>query len=218
MFRTTPGTPAPHLPIKTAARYLGVSATPIRKGLASGVIPNLSLATVETLSRRDVLHEVDSVTGAPVPVLRLTPWQSETQDDAGAPPRMGIGYQHCMLDVDFLSSCDRWWPTSGRDQVLAAQAVLVAIGSIIVGWIDIDINKKIGVDSSGRLHYPGHIVARLDDVLGRSVRSVNTSSPNAAIAQTVMGLRVLGGGGGSITRLDPSAGLSADADTEEGDE
>jgi hypothetical protein len=216
MFRTTPGTPAPHLPIKTAARYLGVSATPIRKGLASGVIPNLSLATVEKLSHRDVLHEVDSITGAPVPVLRLTPWQSETQDDAGTPPRMGIGYQHGMLDVDFLSSCDRWWPTSGRDQVLAAQAMLVAIGSLVVGWVDID--EVMGVDSSGRLHYRGRIVARLDDVLDRSVRVLDRTSANAAIAQQVMGLRVLGGGGGSITRLDASAGLSADADAEDGDD
>lgn len=201
MIRTTPGTPIPNLPIKTAARYLGVSATPIRKGLAAGVIPDLSLATVDELSRRAVLNEVESVTGAPVPVLRLAPAQRAV-DAPGAPSRTFTGYRHGMSGVDFLASCDRWWPTSGRDLVLAAQSMLVACGSICVGWIDVDGVKT--VDDSGLLHYNARIVARLS-AADDSVLILDHSSPNAEIAQLAVGLRVLGGSGGSITGLDASA-------------
>lgn len=202
MIKITPGTPIPDLAFKTAARFLGVSDTPIKKGLAAGVIPDLSLTTVDKLSRLGILENVESVTGARVPILRQSPAAPATDDPEGAEWRPFSGYQQGMTDAHCLAASDRWWTQPGRTSVLEAGAMIVACGGITLVWLDI---SGVSVDEpTGLLHYHATIVARVDDVLTGVVRILDPTSPNAAIAAAVLGLRVLGGRGGSITRLEPA--------------
>lgn len=196
--RVTPNTTATALPIKQTARYLGVSPTPLRKGLAAGVYPNLSVNTLVALLGAGTLTAATSATGAPVPVLRLGPAEVDTND----PTRNHLGYSTTMTDPEFLAASDRWWPHAGKDQILAAGALYVACGAIVVGLLDVTgiTATHAGNPNGNVIHYTARLVARCTDVIRRDIHIVDQHSDNAGLADG-LGRLVLGGRGGSITSL-----------------
>jgi hypothetical protein len=194
-FDVAPAPPGAPLPVKEAARHLGMSATPIRKGLAAGVYPNLSLLTVGAIATRPILISAVSAAGHPIPVLRLRDGRPATD----LPPRRYFGFLNDGSDAEMQAGADRWWTDQGKNLVLAAQALIVACGGITVGFLDVD--GILAIDSTGRIHYDAQLVGRCYDAVNNSVRIIHPSSPNAVLAQGVLGLRVLGGSGGSITSI-----------------
>ncbi|AZH83547.1 hypothetical protein EAO79_12030 [Plantibacter sp. PA-3-X8] len=207
------------LPIRAAARFLGMSPTPLKKGLAAGVIPDLTLASVGAISLVEVLIEVTNDAGVTVPVLRLP--SAETADRSTLPMRAYTGYAAHLSDKEFLDAAARWWK-SGTDYPLQAGALMVACGGVVVGWLDI-----LGVkerNSAHGIYFDARVVARLSnrpannraarggDVVTGHARLLDPDSPNAMDAVAAVGKRVLGGGGGSITRLDSAIHASRTGD------
>lgn len=120
--------------------------------------------------------------------------------------RLGVG----ILDAEFLASSGRWWKRGGQSRVLAAQYMLVAIGGLTVGLIG-------GIGSTAadgdRIEYVGadlRLIARVDDVLSRDVRFIdsnNVTEEERTLAGQLLPTRSTTRGGGVIGVLD--ADLSA---------
>lgn len=198
MYTTTSHASDKPMTVSAAAAHLRVSATPISKGLRARLIPDLSISTVGALVSRPVLTSLVTPEGAPVPVLRQP--DSSPADPTQQPVRALLGYDIDMSDEVFLAASDRWWVPSGRDSVLNAGAFIVACGSIVVGWLDVDGIREINANNEA--HFDARLVARWDgDAVTGAAYVVDSESPNVTDAVSVMGLRVLGGRGGSFTTL-----------------
>lgn len=197
MITTTPSTAAlTTLAIREVGALFEMSPTPIRKALQAGVLPDLTLRTVAALAERDVITSAIADNGEPVPVLRLGPAQSDT---SLADPRRQYGYSATMAPSAVADSIARWWEPSGSHLVLAAGCMLVATG----GWLHtfVDVHGILAKDQDGKLHYDITVVARCTDLVARNIHVITPSSPNVTTAAAALGLRVLGGRGGSITSM-----------------
>ena len=85
--------------------------------------------------------------------------------------------------------------------MLAARGTITALGGWTVVLLAVDgIAKKLP-GGGNCLHYDARLVARCDSVINQQIRVIDPTHPFAAHAHELLGKRVLGGGGGTITRL-----------------
>jgi hypothetical protein len=185
---------------KFTARLLGLSPQTLAKGLQAGVIPEITAANLSALTDIPVLTRVRTDDGFDVPILRAgvqapSPW------DAYTPARPYTGYSTSMTDHEVLSATDRWWPYSGSNSVLAAGGTITALGGWTVVLLAVDGIAMERPGGGNCLHYDARLVARCDSVIDQQIRVIDPTHPFAARAHELLGKRVLGGGGGTITRL-----------------
>jgi len=94
----------------------------------------------------------------------------------------------------------RWWAYSGSNSVLAAGGTITALG----GWAVVLLAVAgIAMERHGGrncLHYDARLVARCDSVIDQQIQVTDPTHPFAGRAHELLGKRVLGGGGGTITR------------------
>jgi hypothetical protein len=195
-----PTTPPPSVSRSAAARFLQVSGTPVRKGLRSGLIPDLTFTTIGALASRSIVTQITNAAGMPVPVARLC----ELTGDSTDPTRTHFGYGHGMRDDEFLAASDRWWPPAGRAQVHTARAMVVAHASFLIGWLHVDLHAT-STNADGRSRYRARLVARCDEIVGPTVRAIDPTSTNVDHALAVLGLRVLGRRGGPSRCSSPAS-------------
>lgn len=203
-YTTLPPRPGPSMAKKTAAAVLAISDTPLRKGLLSGIIPDLDISTIGILAKRPVITGAIAANGESIPVRRLG--APEPVNDPGD-PRKWIGYLQSGSDYDVLSAADRWHKPQGKDLVLTADCFLVVNGSFVGAFVDIVRNTKYpdGItdydQATDRYWFSARLVARLVDPLSRKVKVLDPTSPHASLATELIGLRVLGGEGGPVTSI-----------------
>lgn len=184
-----------------ASRTLGHSTKTIAKAVGSGVIPNpTTYGVLRSLTDLPVVTSA-RIDGVAIPVLRLGELADVTEP---GDPRRFIGYGAAMKNRDFLAAADRWWPDAGKDYVEAAGAVLVARAGWLVGLVDINSETPIRCRNEyGQIHYNARLVARKASVLTGTLEILpeyeNTAL--AEIARRIIGCRILGGQGGTFTRL-----------------
>lgn len=185
---------------KFTARLLGLSPQTLAKGIQAGVIPEITAGNLSALAALPVLTRVRTDDGFDVPVLR-TGVQAPSTWDAYTPPRSYTGYSASMTDGEVLDAADRWWTYSGSDSVLAAGGIITALGGWTVALLAVDGIKRQRPGGGNCLHYDARLVARCDSVIGQRIRIIDPAHPFAAHAHELLGKRVPGGGGGTITRL-----------------
>ena len=198
------------IPNKLAARVIGHSTDTIDKAVKSQVIPWPT--TYGILRELTALPVVTSarIDGNPIPVLRLgehtrahDPASRCSAATADTEDRRWIGYKATMTDDEVLAAADRWWPDAGKDLVEAARAYLIARAGWLVGLAVITGEKVIHCrDQYGSIHYDATLVARCTDALtDAEVVPEYEGSQLAELARRVLGRRILGGQGGTFTRL-----------------
>jgi hypothetical protein len=73
------------------------------------------------------------------------------------------------------------------------------------GWtvvlLAVDGTAMARPGSGNCLHYDARLVARCDSVINQQIRVIDPTHPFVARAHELLGKRVLGGGGGTITGL-----------------
>jgi hypothetical protein len=185
---------------KFTARLLGMTSQTLAKGIQGGVIPEITAENLSALAAIAVLTSVRTDDGHDVPILRAGV-QAPSAWDAYKPPRLYTGYKSSMSDDDALAAADRWWPYSGSSSVLAAGGLITALGGWTALLLAVDGIKKELPGGGNCLHYNARLVARCDSVIDQQIRVINPTHPFAGRAHEVLGKRVLGGGGGTITRL-----------------
>jgi len=185
---------------KFTARLLGTSPQTLAKGIQGGVIPEITTGNISTLASIAVLTRACTHAGFDVPVLRAGV-QAPSTWDAYKPPRPYTGHAASMNDDDALAAVDRWWPYSGSDSILKAGGMITALGGWTVLLVAVDDIKKELPGGGNCLHYNAHLVARCDSLIDQKIRIIDPAHPFAAHAHELLGKRVIGGGGGTITRL-----------------
>lgn len=191
------------VPRKFAARTLGLSAPTLTKGIQANVIPEITTGNLSTLVNIPVLTSARTDQGIGIPILR-TGVQAESSWDAYTPARRFTGYSSAMTDNQALSAVDRWWPYAGCDSVLAAGCMITAIGGWSVLLLAVDGIKHEHPGGGNCLHYDARLIARCDSITEQQIRVIDPHHPLAERAHDILGKRVLGGGGGTITRLTPT--------------
>jgi hypothetical protein len=185
---------------KFTARVLGTSPQTLAKGIQGGVIPEITAGNLSTLTSIAVLTRACTDTGFDIPVLRGGV-QAPSAWDAYHPPRLYTGYGASMTDPEALAAVDRWWPYSGSGSVLKAGGMITALGGWTVLLLAVDGIAKELPGGGNCLHYEARLVARCDSVIDQKIRVIDPAHPFTAHANGLLGKRVLGGGGGTITRL-----------------
>ena len=185
---------------KFTARLLGTSPQTLAKGIQGGVIPEITAGNLTNLASLAVLTKACTDAGFDIPVLRGGV-QAPSTWDAYDPPRLYTGYDASMTDPEALDAVDRWWPYSGSDSVLKAGGMITALGGWTVMLLAIDGVKQELPGGGNCLHYDARLIARCDSVIDQKIRVIDPGHPFAAHAYELLGKRVLGGGGGTITRL-----------------
>lgn len=185
----TPGLELPEMRTAAIAKALQCSPGTVDKLLASELLPDRTPLSVESIARRQIITSLTTNDGRPIPVLRL----GVSSEDADGRP---TGYSPLYSPAVLHAAADRWWKPTGRDLVLAAGAYAVVMGTMVVAWMDARGIRDID-DETGRLWYDTTMVAYLED--GQATQL--TESPNAALAMSVVGARILGGGGGTFTTI-----------------
>jgi hypothetical protein len=189
---------------KFTARVLDMSPQTLAKGIQGGVIPEITAGNLSTLVSIAVLTKACTDAGFDIPVLRSGVQAPSTWDATNKPPRPFTGHGASMNDADALAAVDRWWPYSGSESVLKAGGMLTALGGWTVLLVSVDGIVQVLPGGGNCLHYKAHLVARCDSVIDQKIRVIDASHPFAAHSHEVLGKRVLGGGGGTITRLTAS--------------
>lgn len=177
------------LSIARAASILDISTGVLRKGLAGGTIPDLSMRTISDLAAREVLTRVE-LDGNPVPVLR--PGNARRTDDE----RPFSGWAIDETPEHTQTGLDRWWTPSGRELIFTGGGYLLAVGSIVCGGIRLrshDVEER-----EGRLRYDAEIAGLLRS--GGQVEIYAEGSWGDLLPR-VIGKRVLGGEGGNFTSI-----------------
>jgi len=185
---------------KFAARLLGMSTQTLLKAVQGGVIPEITSGNLSVLAAIPVLTSVRTDGGSELPVLRFGE-QAPSTWDAYTPPRTYQGFGASMTDPEALAAADRWWTASGSGSVLDAGGMIAALGgwtTLLLGVSGIAQQRPGGGNC---LHYNARLIARCDSVINQQVRIIDPTHPFAARAHDILGKRVPGGGGGSITRL-----------------
>lgn len=178
-----------------AAVALGVDKRIVGNAITSGLLHDLTPGSVSAAASIPLLHSLQTDGGVYVPTLRLG-----EQMPSGDPDRPFKGYHVSMTDDEVLAASDRWWPVSHI--ALDAGCYLVVRASYIVAWLDVaGIEATTIVEGRTKVHYDAELVAirRTDG----TVDVLTPRSPNATDAARVVGLRRLGGGGGSFTLAEP---------------
>lgn len=193
---TIAGTPPAPVPLKTATRALGLhnSVDVVRKGLRSGVIPDLLPGTICAIASRPIVTSLTTPAGAAIPVQRLGDLTPDTTTD----PRPYSGFHLSMSATDLTAASVRWWTQSGKNTILQAGCYPIVNGGVGVGWIDLNTTSIRTDATTGRIAYDGHLVAHLT-AAGPVVTDPSSSNRNLAVA--VLGARFLGGQGGIFTSV-----------------
>lgn len=179
------------LSIARAASILDISTGVLRKGLAGGTIPDLSMRTISDLAAREVLTRVE-LEGNAVPVLR--PGNARRIDDDDERPFSGWAIDESPEDT--LTGLDRWWTPSGRELIFSGGGYLLAVGSVVCGAIRLR-SHEVEV-REGRLRYDAEIAGLLR--IGGQVE-IYADDPWGDLLRQVIGKRVLGGEGGNFTSI-----------------
>jgi hypothetical protein len=185
---------------KFTARLLGLSPQTLAKGIQAGVIPEITAGNLSALATIPILTRARTDGGCDIPVLRAGV-QAPSAWDAYTPARPYTGYSASMTDDETLSATDRWWTYSGSDSVLAAGGIITALGGWTVVLLAVDGIAMRRPGGGNCLHYDARLVARCDRVVDQQIRIIDPTHPFAAHAHKLLGKRVPGGGGGTITRL-----------------
>lgn len=185
---------------KFTARLLGLSPQTLAKGIQAGVIPEITAGNLSELASIAVLTTVRTDDGSDIPLLRGGV-QAPSTWDAYDPPRLYTGYGASMTDPEALAAADRWWPYSGSGSVLAAGGIITVLGGWTVLLLTVEGVAMERPGGGNCLHYNARLIARCDSVVDQEIRVIDPAHPFAARAHEVLGKRVLGGGGGTITRL-----------------
>lgn len=216
--------PVPEKPLSraVAAKLLRVAPTVIDNALASGVLPNLNPYTVTSIARREVITGL-TMRDQPVPVLRSKPAVNTPND----PERPFHGFSMGNNPDDVLTGIDRWWPAPGRDLILAAGGYLVTSGSIVVAVVMVHDRTVEDLDydpETRRYRYHASLVGdlhpnpvtdlglggRFDPVDSPRISTMLRPEPEdlgerlsswSELARMVLGKRVLGGAGGTISTI-----------------
>lgn len=183
------GQELPEMRTATIAKALRCSPGTVEKLLTSELLPDRTPLSVESIARRRVITSLTTNDGRPVPVLRLG---VSSEDIDGRP----TGYSPFYSPAVLHAAADRWWKPTGRDLVLAAGAYAVVMGTVVVAWMDVEGIKETD-DETGRLWYDTTMVAYLEDGQATQLES----SSNETLAMSVVGERILGGGGGTFTTI-----------------
>ena len=183
------------------AQMTGISPTTLGKAVDAGFVPRLTHRNVLDIAALPMLTSVQAADGTPIPVLRMGGQARSCGDDGGhVPARQFSGVGAGMSDDEFTAATLRWWKESGRQRVLAAGYLLVAIGGLTVGLLRVTDFRR----HNGRIEYIGSLVARTDDVLTRTIRIVDRDADDDVreFAQEVLATRSTTRGGGVIGILD----------------
>lgn len=195
-FTYGPGTAVQHLGKETAARDLGVSPPIVGKALQMGLLNDLSYKTVADAAALRVISGLRDGTGARVPVLRLGVFTDDISKDPPGETRRGFGYDVTLSPADLEASILRYWRTQYVQEVVDLGALVVVAASFIVAFAQVD-----GATPAGeRWEFQGHLVAHTTNPLDASSLVEDAPrSPWMSDARGLIGCRLLGGGGGSIT-------------------
>lgn len=179
--------------ISKACEILGISRKVLATGLKSGVIRSLSHLDINELASRPVISGVD-IKGEELPILRTREAQECDDDD-----RPFYGFSLGKSVEDTLTGVDRWWPQAGSKVVEASGGLIVASGSVIVALLEV---SSVIRDSARGVRYESKIAGLMrehgEDFV---IDSGFGASPEwEKLASQIIGKRVLGGEGGSITR------------------
>lgn len=196
--------PAPRHPVplslSKAAATLGVSPEVAQKGYKGGTLPSLDLMAIAEVAGRPVLDRLE-IGGHPIPVLRPG---LKVLEAGGTRPWYGWAIDQPIAET--TRALDRWWPTAGWRTVANCGGFVVAVGSVVCAVFG-DVTEE-GI-TTGTGEYEGRISynATLAGLLrsgGEVEITGNASETWARLATEILGLRVLGGGGGSFTTLTDS--------------
>jgi hypothetical protein len=163
--------------IKFSARLLDLSPQTLAKGIRAGVIPEITAGNLSALAAIPVLTRARTDDGFDIPVLRVgvqapSPW------DAYTPARPYTGYG-----------------------ALAAPGIITALGGWTVVLLAGRRHRQGAAWGGNCLHYNARQVARCDSLIDQADPGHRPTHPFTAHAHELLGKRVLGGGGGTITRL-----------------
>lgn len=197
------------------AQMTGISPKTLGKAVEAGFIGRLTHQTTLDVASLPLLTRVSTPSGVPIPFLRMgVKGESIGGDGPHNPPRKWAGLGADMTDKEVSEATLRWWKTSGRQRVLDAGYLLVAIGGITVGLLAIEGWEWGTGDKDDRIEYIGTLVARVDDVLSREIRIVDESVDQDVrdFAQQVLATRSTTRGGGVINLLDADIDAEREAD------
>ena len=192
-------------------RLTNITHSTLGKAVEAGYLQDLSIDTVVQVSRLPEMTSARTRAGVPIPILRLSPAREVDRTattDGGRPleqRRTLYGAAAWASDEQLLAAANRWWPPSGRERVIAAGYLLVAVGGLTIALLRIDGAPITDPDGSGRIEYPATLVARVHDILAREIATdlADDLDPEGLqIAQTALATRSTTRGGGSIGLLD----------------
>lgn len=187
------------------AQMTGISPKTLGKAVEAGFIGRLTHQVTLDVANLPLLTSVSTPSGVPIPFLRMgVKGESLGGDGNHEPPRKWTGLGADMTDEEITAAILRWWKTSGRQRVLDAGYLLVAIGGITVALLAIEDWKWGTGDVDDRIEYIGTLVARADDVISRDIRIVDESVDQDVrdFAQQVIATRSTTRGGGVVNLLD----------------
>lgn len=193
------------VPRKFAARTLGLSPQTLAKGIHANVIPEITTGNLSTLVNIPVLTKAYTADGTSIPILRTGVQATSSWDGPYKSARPYTGYSSTMTDSEALAASDRWWPYAGCDSVIAAGSMITVIGGWSVLLLAVEGIEHEIAGGGNCLHYRAMLIARCDSVIEQQIRVIEPSHPLADRARDILGKRILGGGGGTITRLTTDA-------------
>lgn len=195
-FEYAAGTAVQHLSQAAAARDLSISPTVLTKALTMGLLPDLSYQTIAAAAALPVITDLRDDTGNRVPVLRLGPLTQDITQDPDEESRSCYGYDIDMSATDLEGSALRYWRAQYVQEVVDLGALIVVAASFIVAVAHVHEALPVG----DKWAFQGHLVAHTNGpVTTTKIVADDPTSPLIKQAHQLLGNRLLGGGGGSIT-------------------
>ncbi|MFC5910579.1 DNA-binding protein [Streptacidiphilus monticola] len=206
-----------------AAGQLGMTGAPLRKLIATGLVPDVldrPKGQVFPLAALDALKSVpmadlSTLPGPTLAVLRTGPAAAAPDDDP-APEREWIGFGAGLTADQLLAASDRWWRCD-PERVAAGRYLAVTVGEFVVAVLTgLEQAVHNGAPATmRRWHFTrASLLGWVTDLTDSTARTISTraAAEDQAIARQLLGCRLPSESGGPIAYVPagPSMGVSAE--------